>query len=147
MPRLANDLHDYLSDLETTLPKPRDLGDMAHRIAALHRENSGTTFNLYFGDMADQKLYAVALYPEQSATLPGRNISVGDLQDYIQLALPFLQDARNNIGTWYNQIAIYDLAGQREIAIGGSGTPTDGLPPAGERLPKLTRGMWRERNG
>ncbi len=168
MPRTATDLLDYLSDPATTLPEPFAPDDMAARIVSLHAQSGGATFNPYFGDMSGQRLYAAALYPERSATLPGQSLSAADLRAYVQANQHLLQDVRNNIGTWYNrevgetyldvsttvadrdeavalaarynQIAIYDLAGSSEIETGGSGEAADDLPPASERLPKITRG-------
>jgi len=167
MPRTATDLRDYLSDPATTLPEPLALDEMAARLVRLHHQNGGATFNPYFGDMSGQRLYAVALYPERSATLPGQSLSAADLHAYVQANQHLLQDARNNVGTWYNrdmdetyldvsttvadrdeavaiaarynQIAIYDLAGRLEIETGGTGEAAGGLPPVGERLPKLIR--------
>ena len=175
MQRIATDLLDYLSDPATALPESIGVEEMAARLVSLHRQGGGATFNLYFGDMAGQNLYAVALYPERSATLEGATLSADDLRDYIQAALPLLQDARNNIGTWYNrdtgetyldvsttladrgdaitmadeynQIAIYDLARRSEIATGGTGEAPDGSPPVGERLPKLVRGDGKHNDG
>lgn len=175
MPRIATDLLDYLSDPATALPEPIGVDEMAARLVSLHRQSGGATFNLYFGSMAGQNLYAVALYPERSATLAGASLSAADLRDYIRAVQPLLRDARNNIGTWYNrdtgetyldvsttladrgdavmmaaeynQIAVYDLARRSEIATGGTGEVTDDSPPMSERLPKLTRGKGGHDDG
>ena len=84
-----------------------------------------------------------------------------------------LEDARNTVGTWYNreedstylditttlpsrteavslamqynQIAMYDLAAQVEIATEGTGEEINGLPPLMERLAPIRR-QRRRRN-
>ncbi len=99
MPRTATDLLDYLSDPATTLPELPALDDMASNIVSLHRQHGGATFNLYFGNMSGQSLFAVALYPERSVTLPGKTLSAAILHAYIQTNRLLLQDVRNNVGT------------------------------------------------
>lgn len=166
MPRAATDLLHYLSDPATTLPEPYALADMAERIAALHQQNGGATFNLYFGDMSGQPLFAVSVFPDASTVVPGRVISLGVLEQFIKDSERLLHDPRNNIGTWYNaaddstyldvsttlpdreaaialavrcnRIAIYDLANWEELPTFGTGEDDSILPPEQERLPPLT---------
>lgn len=125
------------------------------------------TFNLYFGDMAGQSLYAVSTYIERSRTFPSRYVPSTLLRAFIRVNQDLLRDARNNVGTWYNeeqdetyvdvtttlpsradafalavrynQIAIYDLTAESSVQTGGTGEVVQGLPPEGERLPRLTQ--------
>ena len=167
MPRTATDLLDYLSDPDTALPEPFDVDEMAARLVSLHRLNRGATFNLYFGDMAGQPLFAVSVFPERSAVASGLTLSPMQLRGFIRDHSHLLLDPRNNVGTWYNtaedetyldisttlpqweaaltlavrcnQIAFYDLAQASEVPTFGTGEYKGDLPPEGERLPPLNQ--------
>ena len=166
MPRVAEDLLDYLTDAETVLPAPQDIEVMVGRILDLHRQNGGATFNLYFGDMAGQPLFAVSVFPVVTAVEPARFLSPNVLRQYVRDVERLLRDPRNNVGTWYNpsdastyldisttlperevaitladqfnQIAIYDLAQREELPTFGTGEDTSDLPPEDERLPPFS---------
>ena len=169
MPRTAKRLRDYLSRPATVLPEPMPLENFVQNIQERHKRG-GSTSSFYFGDAAGQNLYAVSVYPDRTAFIPGRQIPSTLLRTFIQANRALLEDARNAVGTWYNreeditylditttlpdrdeaislatrynQIAIYDLAGQVEIATDGTGEEIDGLPPLPRRLAPMKRGGW-----
>lgn len=174
MPRTAKDLHDYINHPSTLLPEQKAVEEAVETIRLSH-EKGGSTFSLYFGDAAQQKLYAVSIYPDRAALVPGKPIPATLLKTFVRANDALLQDPRNAVGTWYNreedatyldvttlliaradaavlaeqynQIAIYDLARQAEIIAGGTGVELKGLPPLRERLPILRRGKQRKHNG
>lgn len=166
MPRPAKNLLDYLSKPAMVLPEMEAIESFVQNIQRRH-ELGGSTSSRYFGNAAGQNLYAVSVYPDRTALIPGRNIPTALLRAFIQANRVLLEDARNAVGTWYNreedstyldittllperaeaislamqynQIAIYDLARQAEIATDGTGEEIDGLPPVAERLAPLKR--------
>ena len=174
MPRIAKDLHDYVSHSSTFLPEQLALDDYVSHVLQRH-EYGGSTTSRYFGNAVGQELYAVSIYPDRTALIPGQQIPAALLRTFIQANRALLEDARNAVGTWYNreedstylditttlpdraeaitlarqynQIAIYDLARQAEIATEGTGEETDALPPLGQRLPALQRHRQRKHNG
>jgi hypothetical protein len=139
---------------------------------ALHRLNGGSTFNLYFGDLAGQRLYAVSIYPERGRRTAGDDIDPRIVRAFILGNLDLLNDPRNSVGTWlnrangltyldvsatlpdreqavelgerYNQIAIFDLERLEEVAIGGTGEEIPNLPPPAERLADWQPGRGSE---
>ena len=171
MPRPAKDLIDYLFHPAAILPEPEAVEEFAANIQRRH-EIGGSTSSRYFGDAAGQNLYAVSVYPDRTALIPGRNIPVTLLRTFIQANRTLLEDPRNAVGTWYNreegstyldittllpdragavllamqynQIAIYDLAGRTEIITDGTGEEFEELPPAVERLAPLKRQRQRK---
>lgn len=70
---------------------------------ALHRSSGGATFNLYDGDMAGRKLFAVAAYPERTVSIPGAVLPAGLLRAFIHNCRDLLEDPRNCLGTWFSQ--------------------------------------------
>ena len=163
---VAAGLLGYLMDTATVLPEPQDLDAMAGHIARMHQQNGGATFNLYFGDMSGQALFAVSVFPNGTVVESGRLVSPSVLRQYMRDTERLLRDPRNNVGTWYNpaddstyldvsttlperetavalavrcnQIAIYDLAGREELSTFGTGEDLSDLPPEDERLPPLS---------
>lgn len=147
------------------LPEPIALDEAVAQILALHAANDGSTFNMYFGDLGGQALYAVSLYPDLGIVLDGKDIPEDVLRRFIEDNRALLEDPRVSVGTWYdseggktyldlsatladreqaielgrqyNQIAIFDLATFEEIETGGTGESVENLPPPGERLPPL----------
>jgi hypothetical protein len=164
---MAKDLRTYLSNRRTRLPRPIPVEEAVTQIERLHRENGGATFSLYFADVGGQELFAVSLYPERSVQVPGRFVPTRRLQAFLAQNEDLLRDPRNTIGTWYNkdddttyldvtatlpdkeqaitlgrqynQIAIYDLLHEEEIATGGTGEPLPNTPPDIRRLPQPIR--------
>lgn len=148
------------------------MGEAAESISALHRTRGGSTFNLYFGDLAGQSLYAVSVYPERSRLVGGPELDLRILERFLLDNLDLLQDPRNNAGTWfneadgntyldvsstlpsrqqaiqlarrYNQIGVFDLRTSEVIETGGTGELIPNLPPPAQRLPEL-RMMTRRR--
>ena len=174
MPRIAKDLPDYLSHLSTLLPEQLALEALVASVLRRHK-HGGSTVSRYFGDAAGQKLYAVSVYPDRTALVPGQQVPAALLRTFIQANYALLEDVRNAVGTWYNreenityldittllsdraeatalaqrynQIAIYDLARQVEVLTKGTGEQIDDLPPPQERLPPLQRRRQRKNNG
>ena len=128
----------------------------------------GATFNLYFDDMSGQPYYAVALYSDLVPDPDlGKNADIRVLRSLIVQNWELLLDPRNNIGLWYddkddllyldisaampdkseavrlgeryNEKEGFDLERGEPFPIGGTGIPTEGLPPPAERLPSLVR--------
>jgi hypothetical protein len=152
------------------LPPTIEAEAAAAALAALHQATGGGTFNLYFGDLAGEQLYAVSLYPERSRIVAGRDVPTERLRQFIEANQDLLRDPRNSVGTWfnealgvtyldvsvalgtleeavalgqqYNQVAIYDLLHEQEVPIGGTGEVVPGRPVVTERLPP-----WRFRGG
>ena len=167
--RTAAGLADYLADRRTDLPKAYSSEEAAERVVALFQNSGGlgATFNLYFGDLSGQPLFAVSPYPEFSDTTPGVEIDQRDLKAFIRKNQALLDDPRNSIGLWYderqgevwmdvstvlpgkeeareigeryNQIDGFDLQKNEAFPCGGSGEPVEDMPPPTERLPKLLR--------
>ena len=155
----------------TLLPAPEALDEFAENIQSRHKLG-GSTSSLYFGNAAGQNLYAVSVYPDRTALIPGREISTALLRVFILANRALLEDARNAVGTWYNpeevstylditttltnraeaialamqynQIAIYDLAAEEEIVTDGTGQEVDGLPLLPERLAPLKTAAAKE---
>ena len=172
MPRIARNLPSYCSRPDTLLPKLSALEDFAESIRRCHARG-GSTSSRYFGEVAGQNLYAVSLYPDRTAFIPGQQIPIALLTTFIQANQALLEHARNAVGTWYNreedityldittlvvereeairlasrynQVAIHDLKQQVEIRTDGTGEEVGGLPPLMERLPPLQR--QRKRKG
>jgi hypothetical protein len=136
--------------------------NIAETIVSTHKTAGGGTFDIHGHDLSGQPLYAVPLYPERTAILH-RELTVEDIENFIDANADLLADARNKIGTWldsetgehvldvvvaipnrrlaielgtkYNQKAIYDLGKMEEIRTGGNGQPIPDLPDPAERLP------------
>jgi len=162
---IAITLSSYLSDDKTSLPSPLSAELLTQQIAAWLSHTEGATFNLYFGNMANESLYAVSLYPERSVVFANNSVPEHLLRRFITDNLDLLADPRNSIGIWYsealnsvyldisatlpdrleavslgewyNQEAIYDLAGNEVIDTGGSGEDRGGWALETERLPPL----------
>ena len=137
--------------------------EASRQISALHRTHGGSTFNVYFGDLSGEPLYAVSVYPERSRILSQEELDPEIVQHFIVDNLDLLEDPRNNVGTWlnrddgdtyldvasalpsreqavglarrYNQIGIFDLRVSELLEIGGTGGPPSDLPPLEQRLP------------
>ncbi len=165
---MANDLKRYLSDAALMLPSQRSAVEAAQEILGLHESSAGSTFNLYFGNQAGQRLYSVSIYPERSLIVPGRQVTVEILQAFIEANGDLLLDPRCCVGTWYdpdadetyvdvsvtlskkrdvvtlgkryNQVGVFDLLRMKYIPTGGSGQMADDAQPERERLPALFGG-------
>lgn len=149
------------------MPEPVEVEQAVEQILLLLESRGGVTFNLYFGDIGGQNLYAVSLYPERGKRASGRGISRNVLRQFIRDNLPLLRKPENNIGLWYssernllyrdisaalpnrqqaidlasqyNQIAIFDLKSAEEIETGGTGELMPDRSPEAERLPSLAQ--------
>lgn len=163
----ASNLTDYLSDENLNLPSALNVETLARQVSEWLTTHDGATFNLFFGNMAGQVLYAVSLYPERSAVIPGRTLPVGLLRQFIEDNRDLLADPRNSIGIWYsdalqaiyldvsatlpdmaeavslgewyNQEAIYDLGWDEVLDTGGTGEWREGWSSESNRLSPLHR--------
>ena len=163
----AENLTAYLSDAALTLPPALDAALLAQQAASWLRDHEGATFNLFFGNMAGQALYAVSLYPERSVVVPGEAVPEDLLRKFIEDNRDLLADPRNSVGLWYsstlqaiyldvsvtlpdkteaislgeqyNQEAIYDLRQNEILDTGGSGEWREGWSSELLRLPPLRR--------
>jgi hypothetical protein len=143
----------------------RDLDAIATEVAERHRENGGSTVNLYDGDLSGEPLYVVTIYPELTQIRDGPEIDPAAVRAFIERHRALLLDPRNNVGTWfnaedgrtyldvstaladldlaldlahrYNQMGIFDLCELEMIDTGGTGTAPADLPPLDQRLPPL----------
>lgn len=167
----AQSLTEYLSDPSTTLPEPTDTDRAVAVVTDLHSRNGSATFNLHFGDLSGQTLYAVSLFPERTAKAKGSLLRPQAVAAFLRKNSDLLGDPRNSVGCWYseekdatfldvsttlpsrqtaiglgmryNQIAVFDLAREEVIETEGTGEEVADLPPENERLPALTRGRER----
>ncbi len=163
----ADNLTDYLSNSALALPPVLDVQTLTRQAAAWLTASEGATFNLFFGNMAGQNLYAVSLYPERSVVILGEAVPEDLLQKFIEDNQDLLADPRNSIGLWYsdtlhaiyldvsatlpdkaeavmlgeryNQEAIYDLGQDEVLDTGGTGEWRAGWSSEAERLPPLLR--------
>lgn len=163
----ADNLTAYLSDAMLTLPPEMGVEVLAGQVASWLKTHEGATFNLFFGNMTGQRLYAVSLYSERSTVIAGRAVPYDLLQKFIEDNRDLLADPRNSIGIWYsdaihaayldvsatlhdraeaislgewyNQEAIYDLGQDEVLDTGGTGEARGGWPSETERLPPLRR--------
>ena len=170
----AENLTDYLSDAELALPPAANVEALAQQVTSWLVDHEGATFNLFFGNMAGQSLYAVSLYPERSVVIAGEAVPEDLLRKFIEDNHDLLVDPRNSIGLWYsstlqaiyldvsvalpdkseavllgkryNQEAIYDLGQDEVLDTGGSGAWREGWGNEGERLPPLQRPKRGESN-
>ncbi len=147
MPRFARNLLDYLSQPATVLPEREAIESFVQNIQRRH-ELGGSTSSRYFGDAAGQNLYAVSVYPDRTALVPGRNIPSALLRTFIQANHTLLPERAEAIllALRYNQIAVYDLAESMEILTGGTGEELGELPPVAERLAFLKRRKQKKSN-
>ncbi len=99
---LADNLTAYLSDATLALPPALEVELLTRQVASWLATHEGATFNLFFGNMAGQALYAVSLYPERSVVFPGRAVPEDLLRRFIQDNQDLLADPRNSIGIWYS---------------------------------------------
>ena len=83
MPHIAKNLDEYLSDPSTLLPEPVGLEKFARAIGSRHKKG-GSTSSRYFGDAVGQALYAVSVYPDRSALIPGPEIPAALLYPFIR---------------------------------------------------------------
>lgn len=70
----ARSLKMYLSKADTELPPQWSVAEAVNVMLRLYEANGGSTFSLYFGNQAGQRLYAVSVYPERTVIIPGREV-------------------------------------------------------------------------
>ncbi len=154
-------------DAETRLPRRLSLLYIAQIIQQSHLRDGGASIHPCFGDLKGQSLYCASLYPERTVRITGRELPAELIAAYYRRNADLLEDPRLIIGTWYNaeedttyidvsavftqrdeavllattynQWAIYDLAYENEMAVGGNGEELSEMPPEDQRLPLLRR--------
>lgn len=164
-PAPATDIVTFLSGKPKELPQLIEVDEAVRYTLVLHQANDGATFNMYLGDLAGQKLYAVSLYPDRSVVIQGKQIPFAVLRRFFLDNRDLWVDPRVSVGTWfssdsnmtyldisatisdrelaiqlgkkYNQTSIFDLLKLEEIQTGGTGETIPNLPPANERLPEF----------
>lgn len=143
------DLPEYLAGQNIALPSPIEHEILVAEILALHFANGGATYHLYFGNLLGKRLWAVSPYLERGQDVEGRAIREADLKAFLAANMDLLENPRHAVGMWYNledgrtyldivillpdlqaaieegeqgnQIAIFDLATQTVIEVGGTG--------------------------
>src|SRR5262245_33356759 len=90
---VAHSLNVYLSNVDTELPPQGSIEDAVDAMLRLYEVSGGSTFSLYFGSQAGQRLYAVSLYPERTVIIPGRAIPKEVLRTFIEANDDFLRDS------------------------------------------------------
>jgi hypothetical protein len=164
---IANNLLIYLTNSSATLPSQKEVKQSVAEILQLFAQGEGATYSLYFGEVGNQPLYAVSVYPERGRKIPGKNLGERLIQSFVRQNLELLGDPRNCVGIWfdaesgttyldisttlpdkeealrlgqeYNQIGIYDFTRAEVIETGGTGEEIAELPPIDLRLPTLER--------
>ena len=164
---MAITLKSFLSRPETALPPPWDTGRAIDEILRLQAQNGGASFNLYFGNLAGERLYTVSVFPERSYRIPAKEIDREELGLFLLRNQDLLADPRCCIGAWYsdetgqtyldvcvavpdkrdaaslgmryNQEGVFDLFRMEFIPTGGTGEPLEKMDPERERLPPLIR--------
>lgn len=105
------------------LPDKMNLAAAAQQVFDLCEETNGATLNLYHGNLAGSKCYAVSTHPDRTVILEGRDITLEQLQTYIEANLDLLDRSENSIGVWYDDRldeTFYDVSTileDREVAI------------------------------
>jgi hypothetical protein len=158
----------YLHNPSPTRPPASETDEVIRHVYVLHTANGGSTYSMYFGDMAGRKLYAVSLFPDRSVLVGGTVVGPDALRAFVDGNRDLLVDPRVSVGTWfntddgvsfldisatipdreqaielgkrYNQISIFDLWTFEEIETGGTGEPVQDLPPPDKRLSELAGG-------
>ena len=129
----------------------------------IHGKEGGSTINPKDGSLVGKPYYAVSIYPERTAKIPGKDISKEQVRKYVSDNVPlFKSDSRLSLGTWYdadsnttyldisvtvrsfdkalklaqsfNQKAIFDLMKMQEVPTGGTGEAVENMPPVLERV-------------
>ena len=98
----AEDITAYLYDSSLTLPEQKPVTMVVEEILTLLASSEGVTYSRYFGDIRNQKLYAVSIYPEQSRKIPGRLQNRNILQTFLFENVDLLAEPRNCVGIWYD---------------------------------------------
>ena len=165
--KAAENLTEYLSDLNTRLPRRLALQEIVKLVREAHTRQGGASIHPCFGDLKGQTLFAVSLYPERTVRINGSDIPAELVAAFYRQNADLFQDPRLILGTWYNadeevtyldvtvvfsrrqeafalaatynQIALYDLVQETEISLGGTGEEPPDLPPENQRLPPMRR--------
>jgi hypothetical protein len=150
---------------DDVLSDEKKLTTLANTIVKAHNENGGSSIHPASGDMNGQDAFAVSAFPELQHVVEGDKITKAQVKEYLQrpaVQEALRSDPRTTVGTWadggktyidvsagisdlkaardlgsqYDQKAIWDLKHGREVATGGSGSgkAPENAAPIGERL-------------
>jgi hypothetical protein len=150
---------------DDVLSDEKKLTTLANTIVKAHNENGGSSIHPASGDMNGQDAFAVSAFPELQHVVEGDKITKAQVKEYLQrpaVQEALRSDPRTTVGTWadggktyidvsagisdlkaardlgsqYDQKAIWDLKHGREVATGGSGSgkAPENATPIGERL-------------
>lgn len=146
----------------------------AKRVAALTEAKGGSTFNVKSGKTyTKDPVFNVSIYPDRSVVLKPAEVTPERIAQFIKDNSDLLNRKDNSVGTWkdpetgnvwldvawttpnrelaeyggwkYNQKAIWDLKGAKEIMTGGTGAALENMVPAAERIKALTD-EWKLQN-
>lgn len=159
---------DFLDNTDTQLPQKISSQDVISEVERLHSQDKGATFSLYFGNMARQNLYAISVYPERTEITEGSVIDAVTISGFIHRNQDLLSHPLASVGTWYdeqddityldvtillrnkyeaielgtryNQIAVYELGSAILIETSGTGEDIIDKPPIRNRMPPIVRG-------
>lgn len=136
-----------------------------NKVINLHEKNKGATYNIRWGNLENQDLYVVSLFPDLSVVIDSMNVDEKTLKSFLEKNIKLLLNPRCAIGTWYNtadkktyldvstvffdknlaieiakqynQIAIWNLKNMQEIKTGGTGEAIKNLPNPEDRIPPI----------
>src|SRR6266542_1323583 len=100
--RIARQLGSYLSDSSLSLPAAMSPELAVPILIEAFEAEHGATFSLYFGLIANQRLFAVSIYPDRGRELPGNRVTTGILRQFIRENHNLLRDPRHCVGVWYD---------------------------------------------
>jgi hypothetical protein len=163
--KVAGSLSEYVLHPNTSLPLRLTAEQIAEIVVSDHSRYGGASVHPHFGNLRGQDLFAVSLFPERSASITGREARSEHITTFYQSNKDMFLHHNVILGTWYgtetdatyldicivtedkseairlaityNQIAIYSLANDTEINIGGTGEPWLEMPPEHLRIPPM----------
>ena len=92
-----------IKDIKTFIKSPIRVKEASQTIGQLHKDNEGSSFSLYEGDLSGQPFFVVSTHPEINVTIPGKNLTNTQIADFIEKNMDLLKDPKNFVGTWYNE--------------------------------------------
>jgi hypothetical protein len=134
----------------------------AHNSPHPETDERGSTYSVARGEQPASG-YAVSVFPERTARVPGADITPEDLHAFVSDNADLLKDPRNVVGTWHdpksnatyldvttvvpdreravalgrahlgNQKGVYDLEKGEFIGTGGNGEDAPAVPPLADR--------------
>ena len=92
-----------IKDIKTFIKPPIRVKEASQTIGQLHKDNEGSSFSLYEGDLSGQPFFVVSTHPEVNVTIPGKNLTNTQIADFIEKNMDLLKDPKNFVGTRYNE--------------------------------------------